>query len=375
MVFTASMNQAWLSLFALKKQRSEPLWARMLLSAGLATTAAMVMFAVSGLLTGRVHDAGWWRASAPGSILICIAAAWSIQGLARLFEKASPAHVLELVAAMQGWRVGIMLNVLVVCGAFMGFAIGLTLVGAIYRFDAWQWFARYSDLGVRLLVFIGVLVLANTLWWQLRVRQRALHHQVTQAQLHLLQAQIEPHFLFNTLANVQSLMDYDPPRAKYMLETFSDYLRANLGQIRHADALVAGELDMARHFLQLLQIRMGERLVFEIAAGEAARLALLPSLLLQPLIENAIHHGLEPKVDGGRIDVRAAVVGPRLVISVTDNGDGQPGRRAGRAGHGMALANIRARLQSRYGSNASLALQHGDTGTVATIDVPYETRA
>ncbi len=198
--------------------------------------------------------------------------------------------------------------------------------------------------------------------------------QVTQAQLHLLQAQIEPHFLFNTLANVQSLMDYDPPRAKLMLETFSDYLRVNLGQIRHADALVAGELDMARHYLQLLQIRMGERLAYEIDAGDAARLALLPSLLLQPLIENAIHHGLEPKVDGGRVLVRAEVAGGRLSISVTDNGDGQAGRRSGRAGHGMALANIRTRLHTRYGSNASLSLQHSDAGTVATINVPYELR-
>ena len=373
-MFRASLNQAWHALFTLKAQRTEPVWARLLVSAVLALTACSVMFTVSGVLTERVTDVGWWRASFPGNALICVSVAWSIQGMVDLFERVAPVALVERLAAMEGWRFGLLLNALVVCGALLGFAVGLTLFGWIQGGDIWGWFLKYSDLSMKLALFIAVLVLANTVWWQVRVRRRALQHQVTQAQLHLLQAQIEPHFLFNTLANVQCLMDYDPPRAKLMLETFSDYLRVNLGQIRHADALVAGELDMARHFLQLLQIRMGDRLTFQIDADDMARLALLPSLLLQPLIENAIHHGLEPKVDGGLVQVRASVADGRLVLSVMDVGVGPAARRTGRTGHGMALANIRSRLHTRYGSSASLSLQLQETGAVASINVPYETR-
>ena len=130
-MFRASLNQAWNALFTLRAQRTEPAWARLLVRAVLALTACSVMFTVSGLLTERVQDLGWWRASFPGNALICVSVAWAIQGMVDLFERVGPVALVERVAAMEGWRFGMLLNALVVCGALLGFAVGLTLFGRI----------------------------------------------------------------------------------------------------------------------------------------------------------------------------------------------------------------------------------------------------
>ncbi len=219
-----------------------------------------------------------------------------------------------------------------------------------------------------LLFVLGV----NWAWWRSRLRQKALRQEASEAQLRLLQAQIEPHFLFNTLANVQSLMDVDAPRAKQMLEAFSEYLRAGLGQLRQVDSTLGVELDMARTYLELLQIRMQERLTFSIEASDEARAARLPTLLLQPLVENAIHHGLEPKIEGGRVVITAIVNGGRLEVRVADDGMGLDApRRSLRAGTGMAVANLRARLQTRFGDQAALTLSPLPSGTEASLNLPY----
>jgi sensor histidine kinase YesM len=213
----------------------------------------------------------------------------------------------------------------------------------------------------------------NWVWWRVRARRQALKLQATESQLRLLQAQIEPHFLFNTLANVQSLIDYDTPRAKAMLEAFTDYLRSSFNQLRRTDATLGAELDMAQSYLNLLQIRMMERLTFTLDVAPELRNAVLPPLLLQPLVENAIHHGLEPKVEGGHILISAVVRGANLDISVQDNGLGLDAPlRPGRAGQGIALANIRARLATRYAQRASLSLEQLPAGTRATIRIPLE---
>ncbi len=193
-----------------------------------------------------------------------------------------------------------------------------------------------------------------------------------EAQLRLLQGQIEPHFLFNTLANVVSLMDEDTPRAKHMLETFTDYLRSSLGSLRRDDATLGSELELVHHYLELMQFRMEDRLQFSLDADGVDRNARIPPLLLQPLVENAIHHGLEPKVEGGTIRVSARREGPDLVLDVEDDGMGlgAPNRRAG--GAGIALANLRERLGAQYGDAASLALVDCNPGTRARLRVPFE---
>jgi len=243
----------------------------------------------------------------------------------------------------------------------------------LFRIDALGSFLNQPG-NLRMFVFLALLITGlNAAWWKMRIKQQDLQLAATEAQLRLLQGQIEPHFLFNTLANVQSLIDYDAPRAKQMLEAFTDYLRASLGQLRDGNSTLGAELDMAQSYLQLLQIRMNERLSFQIEASAEARAAVLPPLLLQPLIENAIHHGLEPKVEGGRVLIRAQVIRGRLEVQVDDDGLGldAPRRPGRKAGAGLALGNIRARLQSLYPHNASLQLTQQAVGTLATLTLPY----
>jgi len=155
-----------------------------------------------------------------------------------------------------------------------------------------------------------------------------------------------------------------------MLEAFSDHLRAGMGQLRVDETTLGAELEMAANYLRLLQIRMGERLRFSVEAGLDARAALLPPLLLQPLVENAIRHGLEPKVAGGEVRIVAAVENGLLRVQVRDDGLGAEAPPAAK-GAGTALANIRARLRHRYGEHASLQVLHG-AGTDATIELPYQ---
>jgi hypothetical protein len=333
------------------------------------------LMTLSGLLTNRVDDFYWWGAVLKGNLLMCVSVAYAIHALFRLLELTLPAATIERITTAPSWRSWMLLNLLLIVGTILGSAIGLSLFGMVYHFDPWHGPAQNSGVQIKFLMFWAVMILANWIWWVIRQKRRALQHLVTQAQLRLLQAQIEPHFLFNTLANVQSLMDYDPPRAKQMLEVFTDYLRASLGQLRHADSALEAELEMAQNYLQLLQIRMEDRLTFKIQASAQARAAVLPTLLLQPLIENAIHHGLEPKIEGGHVHIRAEVLLDRLEICVDDDGLGLDApRRSGRTDNGMALANIRERLQTSYGSNASLSLIPQTTGTRVIINLPYATK-
>ena len=196
----------------------------------------------------------------------------------------------------------------------------------------------------------------------------------TESQLRLLQAQIEPHFLFNTLANVQSLMDHDLPKAKHMLQSFTDYLRASLGTLRNDNSPLDHELQLAQSYLQLLQARMEDRLRFSIVADAAARAQPLPPLLLQPLVENAVVHGLEPSIAGGSVGINARVEGGQLVIEVMDDGLGLNAAPKGRArsGAGMALDNVRQRLATRYGDAATLTLTDAAPGTRARITLPLQ---
>jgi sensor histidine kinase YesM len=223
-------------------------------------------------------------------------------------------------------------------------------------------------------VFIS---LGMGLRYRTRWKQEQLQARVTEAQLRLLQGQIEPHFLFNTLANVQSLIDFDPERAKLMLERFTDYLRASLGQLRGETTTLTQEFGMLEAYLGLMQLRMGERLRVRLALPTELAGFELPPLLIQPLVENAIHHGLEPKVGGGEIVVSARREARALVIDVEDDGQGLDGQRSGgqrRSGNGVALGNIRARLNARWGPTATLELLPRDGGgTLARIHIPSTT--
>ena len=365
---------AWHSLWVLHKQHSEPAWARVLVCTGTAAGLGALMMLLTGLLTGLASDGNWWLVTAPINLTICVAIAITLLALFRLLELALPAHAPAFMASGGNWSTTLMLNAIGLAGIVLGLALAMLLLTVMTDRDLDNVVRNISNQGIqfRLLLFVAVVGMANWLWWRLRANQRAQRQQATESQLRLLQAQIEPHFLFNTLANVQSLIGHDTPGARQMLIDFTDYLRAGLDQLRHADSTLAQELDMARSYLQLFQIRMGERLRYRIEAGAAARAAILPPLLLQPLIENAITHGLEPKVEGGLVLIKASVRDGRLEIEVTDDGMGLDApRRQTRSGNGMALDNIRARLRTRYAGNAALNVAARTVGTHVSLHLPY----
>ena len=254
-------------------------------------------------------------------------------------------------------------------GLYTGWPIGYWLAGG----EITAMWSSGNAIIASLLLSLAISF-ALSVYWSARHRQTTAEARATEAQLKLLQAQIEPHFLFNTLANVVSLIDHDAPRAKEMLESFIDYLRASLTHLRRADSTLGDELDMARAYLALIGTRMEERLRYEIRASDEARAAVLPPLLLQPLVENAIHHGLEPKIDGGQVHIEADVQDGQLRVRVRDDGLGfDAPRPQQREGGGFGLQNVRARLESRYGNLARLRLDAQSQGVLATLELPFET--
>ena len=202
-----------------------------------------------------------------------------------------------------------------------------------------------------------------------RERVEAAERAAAEANLRALQAQIEPHFLFNTLANVTSLIHTKPDDAKRMLEDFIAYLRATLAATREERTTLGREFEMMKSFLSILQIRMGDRLQIEIDLPEAIQNATIPPMLLQPLIENAIKHGLEPKVDGGSITLKAERAGEQLRICIIDTGLGF----ASKPSNGIGLKNVRERIAKLYGNAGSVLIEENQpNGTRVVLTVPFK---
>ncbi len=188
------------------------------------------------------------------------------------------------------------------------------------------------------------------------------------AKLSLLNAQVEPHFLYNTLANAQVLTRVDPARAEVMLGHFVHYLRHSLPGASTAPSTLGVELERAIAYLEILKIRMGPRLDYQVAVPEPLRALPMPPMMLQTLVENAIKHGLEPKASGGTVWIHARESGGRLMVTVADDGAGI-GTSTG--GTGIGLANTRERLQLLYGERAALSLEPNfPAGVAATLAVP-----
>ena len=193
--------------------------------------------------------------------------------------------------------------------------------------------------------------------------------QLMQAQMRMLQAQIEPHFLFNTLATIQSLIGRSPDKANLMMDNFIAYLRQSLSASRAQVGTVQQEFDLLRHYLELLKIRMGDRLQFELDLADDLRSEPLAPMLLQPIVENAIKHGLEPKVEGGMVRVSARRAGAQMVLTVADNGLGFSDH-ADSSGEGVGLSNLRERIPVLYDGRATLTVADASPGTMITIAVP-----
>jgi hypothetical protein len=201
--------------------------------------------------------------------------------------------------------------------------------------------------------------------------------QVTEARLQALQAQVEPHFLYNTLANVQALNEVDPPAANQMVGHLIAYLRASLPKMRESTSTVGQELELVRSYLNILQMRMGPRLMFGIHAPDDVLACAFPPMMLPSLVENAIKHGLEPQREGGRIDVVVERLleagGETLRMQVKDTGRGLTDSPL-QTGTGVGLSNLRERLSALYGIRGRFSLTSNDPkGVVATIEVPLQT--
>ncbi len=210
---------------------------------------------------------------------------------------------------------------------------------------------------------------ASYYFWS-REQLMASERGAAEARLKLLQAQIEPHFLFNTLANLQALIDVDPKRAQHMLRNLDGYLRATLATTRNDRDTLAGEFALLESYLEILAIRMGSRLAFELDLPQGLSNARLPPMLLQPLVENTIRHGLEPKVEGGKVSVTAREEGKRLVLVVQDSGSGLGKGSAG--GTGVGLTHAKERLAAVYADAASMEIADSPGGVRITLRLPLE---
>ncbi|MDH4096053.1 MAG: histidine kinase [Betaproteobacteria bacterium] len=246
----------------------------------------------------------------------------------------------------------------IVAGWLLGSAIASTLLGL-------PWTAGRSAIAA-----LGVTVAAGasgTWFFWSRHKAAELERGRIEAQLKLLQAQIEPHFLFNTLANLDARISTDPARARDMLRHLNDYLRATLVAARRERNSLREEFALLRNYLEVIAIRMGPRLRFELALPPEIAAREVPPMLLQPLVENAVKHGLEPKVEGGTVTVGAREERGKLVLEVADTGVGQP---AG-AGAGVGLANVRERLAAAFAGAARVdAGANPAGGFTVTLTLP-----
>ncbi len=256
-----------------------------------------------------------------------------------------------------------------------GYVAG-TLIG-----DAWFGWSSWSGIGLQTLpASLLITVLAGTAASYyfytrtqssyLTARMTEANYQAAQARLKLLETQLEPHMLFNTLANLRVLIDADPARAQVMLDHLIAYLRATLNASRASTHSLQAEFARLRDYLELMAVRMGPRLSFSLELPAALASAEIPTLLLQPLVENAIQHGLEPKVGGGSVTVRASRNGAVLTLEVHDTGMGLAPDAL--PANGFGLTQVRERLQTAYGSQARLAVVPGaPAGVAVRIDLPW----
>jgi signal transduction histidine kinase len=206
--------------------------------------------------------------------------------------------------------------------------------------------------------------------------REAMERQLVQARLQVLQAQVEPHFLFNTLSAVDYLIETEPPRASRMQKALITYLRGALPQMRQESSTLGRELRLIKSYLELIKMRIEDRLEVEIAVPEGLESAQFPPMMLQSLIENAIKHGIEPKPEGGKVRVAAGVHNAQLWVEVSDTGVGVPDGDlldGPTSGTGIGLQNIRERLAVLYPGKSRIMLKSDPaTGTLVRISVPYQ---
>jgi hypothetical protein len=240
-------------------------------------------------------------------------------------------------------------------------------------FTSFVWLLVLTLFGTKALVGGKKRAEAETQSANAAAERESMHRQLSEARMQMMQAQVEPHFLFNTLASVEHLIETNPPRASAMQRSLIQYLRAVLPQMRDTNLVtnLGREVDMVSAYLNLLKMRMEERLTVDMQIPEGLRSAAFPPMMLQSMVENAIKHGLECKPEGGSLRVVAEVAHSKLRVTVADDGVGfgvMPSN-----GTGLGLTNIRERLKLLHGDAGQLHISANvPSGVIATIEVPYQ---
>jgi len=336
-----------------------------------------MLCAVTGSTVG-LSMAGW---SVPSALVVSLVA-WAALPLGWLSAWLQPERFLGRMR--RGVAAAVVLGF---AGALTGFAVGHAEQHG--RFDpallAHELVSRLHVIAPA--VLLVVLGLAFLQWVIARVRRQILEtelervslqrerdaaaRQAAEARLRLLQGQIHPHFLFNTLSALQHWVDTGDARAPALLRSLTAFLRRSTDALGRDGLALADEAAMADHYLAIQRARLGERLAYAIEIEPAVARVELPSGLLLTLVENAVEHGVAPALAGGVVSVRARARGAACELSVHNTGSPLP---AGWA-DGVGLANSRERLAQHFGDRASLVLEPADGGTVARVSLPLETPA
>jgi len=296
----------------------------------------------------------------------------------------SIAYFVNAAAPWYRTRPVLRLAIAVAAGTVLGYILVFLVKGAIIGEPGYAWVDMFTDFHKASTLFWafgnGMFVSLFFLIQFREARSRAellraeadrnlLSKQAIEAELKLMQAQVEPHFLFNTLASVQFLAETDPPKASQMLGHLIAYLRAALPQLRSNSTTLGQESDLAQAYLSIMQMRMGARLRFAIDVPEDLRGHRFPPMLLMSLVENAILHGIEPQAEGGTVRLEARRDGQRLVVAVIDDGHGL----GDKIGNGVGLTNLRGRLAALFADKARFTLEEfAPHGARATVLLPYE---
>lgn len=313
-----------------------------------------------------------WRYEIPLVYSVCIGCSiWALVDFGRhLF--ASSAHT--------GWPQGLWGFGLPMVGIAGGYVLGTTLGDWWFGWSSWSGAARGhlpASLAISLIAGSGATYYFYSKSKSLYLERHAAQakQQASEAQLKLLQTQLEPHMLFNTLANLRALIGTDPTRAQNMLDRLVSYLRATLDASRANTHTLQAEFDRLQDYLDLMRVRMGERLHYTLDLPAALATHPVPPLLLQALVENSIQHGLEPKVDGGSITISAAKVDGQLRLQVQDTGVGCSTdlNEPKHSGSGFGVAQVRQRLHTSYGAKAAITfIVNKPYGISAILHLPLE---
>jgi hypothetical protein len=367
------LRDSWHSWIRSDSQKAGPAWLQLLWTFIFSSTLALIFTLIGFATHARTLDA-WLNArnwfdwfGANEFVSLCVG--YTIHALFSITRRLFGA---KRILQLQGWK-------------RVAYFAGVPLVGlyAAWPLSVWILSGRFGlhtgidgNLVIGSVIFSVIVTFVIYQFFSAYNRRLDAERRAVEGRLKLLQSQIEPHFLFNTLANVVSLIDHEPPRARLMLEEFIGYLRATLAGTRRERATLGDELALVEHYLKLLRIRMDDRLAFEIDVPAELHGTLLPPLSLQPLVENAVVHGLEPKVTGGRVVVSARRAGEQVWIEVRDDGMGLAGmgldgRAQDASSSGIGTRNTRERIVNMFGPAAGLDIEAGNPGVVARIRIPF----